>query len=105
MMQVGDQMTARNLPQGDSVRARVRSVEGRIAMVEVDAGAFPLDQPVELSDKSALYLGIVRQSEELPDGARLIYLELEHRLERSRLAEAQSAWEGERAFKTGTEPS
>lgn len=101
-------MTARSLPQGSGMRASVRSVEGRTAMVEVETdatSAFLLDQPVELSDKSVLYLGVVRQAEELPGGARLLHLELEHRLERSRLAEVQSAWEGERAFRTGrTEP-
>jgi hypothetical protein len=70
----------------------VRSAEGKTAVLEIDdAAEFSLDQVVELSSETVVYLGVVRQTEKATDSV-LVWLDLEHQLERSSLVEVQSSW-------------
>ena len=92
-------MTIRNLPKGEAIPVRVRLLEGRQAAVELKQefslkpnGAFSLNQPVELSDAAAVYLGVVAQVEEPAGGPCTVWLDLEHRVDRGQLGDVQAAW-------------
>lgn len=86
-------MALRSLPHGSSCGAKVRSAEGKTAVLEIDDDAeFSLDQVVELSSETVVYLGVVRQTEKLATDSVLVWLDLEHQLDRGSLAEVQASW-------------
>ena len=93
----GEQIQLRKLPEGRQIPVWLRSLEGRIASVEIAAEAEPIlsGQAVELANETVVYLGVATQVE--TSAPRLIWVDLEHRLERSRLAELKASWSGERA--------
>lgn len=86
-----EEMRVRILPDGDSFVVKILSNDGRTAGFESEV-PFSLDQPVELSGESVVYLGVVVQTEMQPSGKTMVWLELEHRLERDGLAEVQASW-------------
>ena len=92
-------MTIRSLPKGAALPVQVQSIEGRAAVVEVvmdgEAEELGLHQPVEVSVETAVYLGVVAQREQRA-GTWTLWLDLEHCVDRLKMAEVQSAW-GERA--------
>jgi hypothetical protein len=89
-MNEGEQVSLRYLPQGVECAAVIRSTQGRVMELDVQARTgddFILDAPVEIKATDTIYLGVVerRQNER-------VWINVEHLLDRKTLATIQAAW-------------